>query len=150
MAHLFDNFDDAFKDWSDKYDLLKTHWAATNSNLFLAYDGCPDPVDRTHFYHMYAAIQKIQLFLTVLTRHTWDTWDHSSFFESIYWANKDTPGGVEYELTLVKMIEAYINADDDHRSAHRLLLDAYQASMYDKPFDREYHAAWIQRFRSWA
>ena len=54
-----------------------------------------------------------------------------------------------YDLTLVKMIEAYIDADDDHRSAHRLLLDAYQVSMYDKPFDREYHALWIQRFRSW-
>ncbi len=53
------------------------------------------------------------------------------------------------ELTLIQMIEAYINADDDARSAHRLLLDAYQASMYDKPFDREYHALWIQRFRSW-
>ncbi len=56
----------------------------------------------------------------------------------------------EYELTLVKMIEAYIAADDDHRSAQRLLFDAYQASMYDKPFDQEYHALWIQRFRSWA
>jgi len=58
--------------------------------------------------------------------------------------------GEEYELTLVKMIEAYIAADDDHRSAQRLLFDAYQASMYDKPFDKEYHANWVQRFRSWA
>ncbi len=57
--------------------------------------------------------------------------------------------GAGYELTLVKMIEAYIDADDDHRSAQRLLFDAYQASMYDKPFDQEYHALWIQRFRSW-
>ena len=61
----------------------------------------------------------------------------------------DLQNGGEYELTLVKMIEAYINGDDDHRSAHRLLLDAYQASMYDKPFDQEYHASWVQRFRSW-
>jgi len=55
----------------------------------------------------------------------------------------------EHDLSLVKWIEWYIDAKDDHRSAHRLLLDAYQASMYDKPFDKEYHASWIQRFRSW-
>ena len=52
----------------------------------------------------------------------------------------DLEVGAGYELTLIKMIEAYIDAPDDARSAQRLLFDAYKASMYDKPFDREYHA----------
>ena len=47
------------------------------------------------------------------------------------------------------IIEAYINAHDDHRSAWQLLTDAYKASMYDKPFDLEYHTMWVQRFKSW-
>jgi len=63
--------------------------------------------------------------------------------------NHTSAGAEEYELTLVKIIEAYIDADDDHRSAHRLLLDAFQASMYDKPFDLQYHSDWVKRFRSW-
>ena len=149
MAHRFDNFDDAFAAWSGRYATIKTHWANTNTNMNLAYTGCPDPVDRTHFYHMYAALQSIQLFLTALTNHSWPTSEQSDFYESMYWAGQTEAVAEPYELTLVKMIEAYINADDDHRSGHRLLLDAYQASMYDKPFDQEYHAAWIQRFRSW-
>lgn len=58
----------------------------------------------------------------------------------------------EYELTVIKMIAAFVDPDtvDDHRHAWMLLTDAYRASMYDKPFDMEYHADWVQRFRSWA
>ncbi len=56
----------------------------------------------------------------------------------------------DYELTWLKVIEAYIGANDDHRSGWQLLVDAYQASMYDKPFDLEYHTMWVQRFKSWA
>lgn len=52
-------------------------------------------------------------------------------------------------FTLLTFIEAFIDADDDHRSAHRLLVDAYQASMYDKPFDLEYHTNWVRRFKEW-
>lgn len=70
-------------------------------------------------------------------------------YSIINFLNLHTAGGEEYQLTLIKFIEAYINADDDHRSAHRLLLDAYQASMYDKPFDMEYHKNWVARFRQW-
>ena len=76
---------------------------------------------------------------------------HSSSFNYVYWINVHQ--GLydqESELSLVAMIEAYITADDDARSAQRLLFDAYQASMYDKPFDMEYHSDWVRRFRSWA
>ncbi len=55
-----------------------------------------------------------------------------------------------FDLSFLDIIEAYINADDDHRSGWQLLTDAYQASMYDKPFDLEYHTGWVARFRSWA
>ncbi|MBA7652689.1 hypothetical protein ES703_60528 [subsurface metagenome] len=54
-----------------------------------------------------------------------------------------------FELTWLKVIEAYIAAEDDHRSAFQLLTDAYKASMYDKPFDLQYHKDWVQRFKSW-
>ena len=148
MAHRFDNFDDAFEEWSGWFASLKTLYATAGSQLFAAYDGCPDPVDRYHFYRMYAAIQTMRNMFVTLTNLTQSTWDRSSLYESVYWANKDA--SADYELTLINMIQAYIDAHDDHRSAHRLLLDAYQASMYDKPFDKEYHAGWIQRFRSWA
>jgi len=150
MAHRWDNFDDAFDYYSGKFANLKTAYAAIVTNMNLAHTGCPDPVDRTHFYHMYAAISYIQGFLTTLTGHTWPDWQGSGLFECLYWLDQEHGGGDPYELTLVKMIEAYIAADDDHRSAQRLLFDAYQASMYDKPFDQEYHNSWVQRFRSWA
>jgi len=75
---------------------------------------------------------------------------HTSSFNYTYWINVHQ--GLynwEHDMSLVKMIEYYINANDDARSAQRLLYDAYKASMYDKPFDQEYHNTWIQRFRSW-
>ena len=147
MAHRFDNFDDAFAEWTGYFDAFKNWVATAGTHAQAAFDGCPNPVDRTHFYRLYDAVQSIRSALTVLTNTTWPTWDTSNFYESIYWANKDA--SADYELTLVNMIQAYIDADDDHRSAQRLLFDAYQASMYDKPFDKEYHALWIQRFRSW-
>ena len=56
------------------------------------------------------------------------------------------------EVTLESMIAAVIapDAHDDHRSAWVLLWDAYRASMYDKPFNLEYHTGWVERFKSWA
>lgn len=57
--------------------------------------------------------------------------------------------GAEYELTLTKMLGAYIAAPDIDRRSHRYLLDAFSASLYDKPFDLSYHTEWVQRFKSW-
>ena len=57
--------------------------------------------------------------------------------------------GEAYELTLQKMLGAYIAAPDLDRRSHRYLLDAFSASLYDKPFDETYHAEWVQRFLSW-
>lgn len=56
----------------------------------------------------------------------------------------------EADISLLKMIDAFIDAHDDHRSGWQLLTDAYKASMYDKPFNLEYHTGWVARFRSWA
>jgi len=149
MAHRFDNFDDAFAEWTDTFDSVKTWLDTTTTHLNAAYQGCPNPVDRTHFYRLYDAVVSLKASIIVLGNFTWPTWDTSSLYESMYWGNKDVPAGGDYELTLVKMIEAYIDAPDDARSAQRLLFDAYTASMYDKPFDMEYHTGWVQRFRSW-
>ena len=63
-----------------------------------------------------------------------------------YFTNCIEAGGIEFP----DVIEAFINTKDDIRSGWVLLTDAYRASMYDKPFDAEYHALWIKRFRSWA
>ena len=53
------------------------------------------------------------------------------------------------EFTILALIAAYTNAEDDHRSAWQLLTDAFKASMYDKPFDLEYHKTWVARFKEW-
>ena len=53
------------------------------------------------------------------------------------------------DFTMLILLQAFIDAEDDHRSAWQLLTDAYHASMYDKPFDLNYHTTWVERFRSW-
>lgn len=75
------------------------------------------------------------------------TW--SDITEALYWINDNWPTADGYELTWLKVIESYLDADDDHRSAWQLLADAYHASMYDKPFDLEYHKTWVARFKEW-
>jgi len=57
-------------------------------------------------------------------------------------------GGDEFSMEI--LFTAYLDAKDDERSAWQLLTDAYQASMYDKPFDLEYHKTWVARFKEWA
>lgn len=56
---------------------------------------------------------------------------------------------MEPDMSLAAWVLRYANAPDDVRSAHTTIIDAYRASMYDKPFDLEYHQLWIQRFKSW-
>lgn len=76
-----------------------------------------------------------------------DDYPFDEAYSIVNFLEHHTAGGEDF--TLLTFIEAYIKADDDHRSAHRLLLDAYQASMYDKPFDMEYHKNWVTRFKQW-
>lgn len=73
----------------------------------------------------------------------------SGKYSILAFLDEHTEVGEAEEFTLLTFIAAFINADDDHRSAHRLLLDAYQASMYNKPFDMEYHKNWVARFTQW-
>ncbi len=150
MAHRYNNFDAAYAGWVLWWDALQTQMQGCFDKFQTAKSALNDPVEISEFLQLCGSVE--QLWYAV--RYLGELWesapDRSSLYESVYWANKDVPTGDGYELTLIKIIEAYIGADDDHRSAHRLLLDAYQASMYDKPFDQEYHASWIKRFRSWA
>ena len=149
MGHRYDTFGAAYADFEDEFAAIKQNleWAAANAAAALS--GVSDPVDKTHFGYLVYAVQLIQQSFDKMGDYTESIYNHSHFYESVYWANKDQADPPEYELTLVKIIEAYIAADDDHRTGHRLLLDAYKSSMYDKPFDKEYHALWVQRFRSW-
>jgi len=150
MAHLYDNFDDAFAAFTADWQVNQDLHIDGRGDADTAYNANNNPVELFEFQSLCLAVISMSNLIWNLIDIRESAPDRSAFCESIYWANKDVPAVAEYELTLVKMIEAYINADDDHRSAHRLLLDAYQASMYDKPFDKEYHALWVQRFRSWA
>ena len=149
MAHRYDNFDDAYDGWVLWWNALQTQMQGCFDKFTTAKSYGNDPVQIYEFLLLCGSVEH----LWYAVRYLGELWtaapDQSSLYESVYWANKDAPGGEVYELTLIKMIEAYVAADDDHRSAQRLLFDAYQASMYDKPFDKEYHALWVQRFRSW-
>lgn len=80
----------------------------------------------------------------------WDYPDDNECLLWYYFSNcVDGEAPEEYELTMTKIIQAYIDTPDDIRSAWQLLVDAYQASMYDKPFDMEYHKTWVRRFHEW-
>lgn len=99
----------------------------------------------------YVALANKEVIKDLIEAMQYFVYGHTSSFSYTKW--QTVHSGLynwEHDMSLVKWIEWYINSNDDHRSAHRLLLDAYQASMYDKPFDQEYHNSWVQRFRSWA
>lgn len=99
----------------------------------------------------FIVVQNREIIAELIEAMQYFVYGHTSSFGYTTWLN--VHAGLynqEADVSLLSWIEAYIAAHDDHRSAHRLLIDAYQASMYDKPFDKEYHSLWIQRFRSWA
>ena len=144
MDHRFDSFVEAFDVWSDTFDSLKTLHATSGTQLFQAYDGCPDPVDRYHFYRMYAAIQTIRNFLVVQSDLLYDPWDRSSFYESIYWAYKDAPPAV---VTMESILAAMITATDDDFKSFIGIVDAYRVGLWNKPFDSNYYAALARGFK---
>lgn len=75
---------------------------------------------------------------------------HSSSFNYVNWINvHEGLYNWEHDQGLAKWILQYTAAHDDLRAGHRMIIDAYNASMYDKPFDQEYHTLWVQRFKSW-
>ena len=141
MAHRWSNFDDSFDDFSDKFATLKVNAAGIVTNMNLAYTGCPDPVDRTHFYHLYAAISQIQNFLQTLTTHSWSTWQGSGLFESLYWLDQEHAAGGEYELTMADILSVMLSATDEEYAKFIGLVDAYRIGLWNKPFNSEFYAA---------
>lgn len=149
MVHRYADFDDAFADWDNTFASCQNWWNTTLTHMNAAFDGCPDPVDRTHFYRLHGAVGALRSMLSVLMGMTRSAWDQSSFYESMYWAGQPGEAPDEYELTLIKMLGAYIAAPEIDRRSHRYLLDAFRASMYNKPFDLSYHTEWVRRFATW-
>lgn len=54
-------------------------------------------------------------------------------------------------VTLEAMDMAFMSPDakDVDREVWVLLQDAYRATMYEKPFNLEFHSYWIKQFTSW-
>ena len=141
MAHRWSNFDDAFDNYSGKFANLKSKMDDFNFNMNLAYVGCPDPVDRTHFYHMYSALQQLQTFLSNLTTYTWPDWQGSGLFESLYWLDQEAGGGDPYVLTMDDILSVMVTASDEEYAKFIGLVDAYRIGLWNKPFNTEFYAA---------
>jgi len=135
---LYDSFDDAKESNENAYD-----------SAYAVLVGVENPVDKIYITTLASAVLQLVSCLNSFGGFNKSSWNYSYLYRSIYLAWLECDPLPPDPPTLIDFIEAYINAEDDHRSAHRLLLDAYQSSMYDKPFDQEYHAQWVQRFRSW-
>jgi len=136
--YLYDSFDDA----KDANESARTAIDALTGNI-------SEPVAQIEGNTIVYALRQLSICLDKFGGFDKSSWNYSYLYKSIYLAWLECDPLPPDPPTLIDFIEAYINADDDHRSAHRLLLDAYQSSMYDKPFDQEYHAQWVKRFRSW-
>ena len=149
MAYPYDSWEDI--DWFlyDSFDDAKTLNEAAYTSAFAVLTGVSDPVMAVYITTLASAVISLTQCLDKFGGFNQASWNYSYLYKAIYLAWLECDPLPPDPPTLLDFIEAYINADDDHRSAHRLLIDAYQASMYDKPFDQEYHNSWVQRFKSW-
>ncbi len=149
MAHRYSNFNDAYSGWVLWWNALQTQMTGCFDKFTSAKGYGNDPVQIYEFLLLCGSVEH----LWYAVRYLGELWqsapDQSSLYESVYWAYKDVPNGGEYELTLNKMLGAYISADELERRNHLLLTDAFRATMFDKPFDKEYHAFWVRTFKSW-
>jgi len=141
MAHRWSNFSSAFNAYNDKFDLMKNKFDDITTMMNLAYTGCPDPVDRTHFYHLYGAIQQVQLFLTQLTDRTWPDWQGSGLFECLYWLDQEHTEAGAYELTMDDILSVMLSATDDEYKKFIGIVDAYRIGLWNKPFNSDFYAA---------
>lgn len=141
MAHRWSNFDDAFDYFTGRFATLKSKMVDFDFNMNLAYTGCPDPVDRTHFYHLYSALQQLQIFLSNLTAFSGTDWDRSALFESFYWLGQEAGGGASYVLTMDDILSVMLSATDEEYAKFIGLVDAYRIGLWNKPFNSEFYAA---------
>ena len=149
MSFPYDSWDDI--DWYlyDSFDKAKDSNESARTAIDALTGNISDPPTQTEVNTLVMICRYLSICLDRFGGFNQASWNYSYLYKSIYLAWLECDPVAPDPPTLLDFIEAYIDADDDHRHAHRLLIDAYQASMYDKPFDREYHALWIQRFRSW-
>jgi len=145
-------FDDYLADFYTQYDQARGAYANSTSEVSNALTDYYAGDDHAAIRHLITAASKtaesLGLWFYTYT-YNYPRYNLIKLIETIDDRLEVLETGGDYELTMFKIIEAYLKAPDVARSGYQLLVDAYQVSMYDKPFDREYHALWIQRFKSW-
>ena len=128
-------------------------WNYTAENYYTAakyeYDTGNDHAAMFEMLGMLFSLQKSVDYLAPYRNLLYGLWNLERLGDGIKDDFINLCNGAEYELTLTKMLGAYIAAPEIDRRSHRYLLDAFKASMYNKPFDLSYHTEWVRRFESW-
>lgn len=145
-------YDDFLTDFYNQWNLATAYGASSKqdwTNAQIYYNGGDD----------HAALGSLLLCVDKLVdrlvevsetyKYPYPRYNITKLFDIIGGRLDDLEVGAGYELTLQKMLGAYIAAPDLDRRSHRYLLDAFSASLYKKPFDLSYHTEWVRRFESW-
>jgi len=149
MSEYDDLVGDFYDDWNE--------WLAWKAYAYTSFGSMKIAAEAANyglaFAHLYAGLSYLDSafdFINPYYQFPFPRYKITRMFEIIGDSLGEPPP--EYELTITKLIQSFIHPDtiDAERSIWMSLTDAYRASMYDKPFDPQYHAAWVRRFKSWA
>jgi len=137
LAHKYDNFDDAFRDFEDRFATIKERleWSITNAQS--AYTEANDPVDKTSFGKATYAIECIVTAMRYMGDYLEVYSNQSHFYESIYWANKDTEAT---DVTWKAICEAWIKNDFEGRAPTIAVIDRMRQILWDEPFSIQWAA----------
>lgn len=134
MAHSYSNFADAFahlcsrndvyryfiEDCYDKADAAKSYANAGNYKWGIR-------------YNVYA-IKALATALDEIVQGQYNEPDNSSFYESFYWASQEGGEAEEYELTAIKICEAWAKDGFEERALTIGFIDRMRQLIWDEPF----------------
>ena len=141
MAHKYSTFDSAYAAFTYKWYDIKEWIDLSYDRLAEAYAETDDPPTLATFRTAIGGATGLNWCIKEIIDYNATYYNKSYFFESIYWANKDQPDPPEFELTWIKICEAWAVNDFEGRAVTIAFIDRMRQLIWDEPF----YVAWAAR-----
>ena len=140
VGHKYSNFDDAYDDFASAWGIIKQRigWALTSAQAAYGEWDCDCGTTSIGYVSYAAECNAVALQNLVDSLET--TYGGSHLYESIYWANKDVPDPPEFELTYIKICEAWAVNDFEGRGLTIAFIDRMRQLLWDEPFKIQWAA----------
>lgn len=144
MAHKYNNFADAFADFTNNYSKVRQQLTWGYNLIWDGYDEWADATTKPQVYKIVCGINNALSAFHYLMGTPALSWEDAWLYECFYWLQQET-GAID--------MAAILNAMENAKPHQPLLfmgyVEAYKASVWNATFDERFFADLVKKWSIW-